>query len=181
MTQSFFSELKTELKNGLQEKGHPFRFGTLATIGLDASPQLRSVVLRKVSDDIQLTFYTDKRSNKINQLEKNNKVSILFYHPEKMLQITVYGVAHIIDDKMVLNQLWQNIHPNARKDYTTTNAPGMPISNSERVTYLQNTHHFCAITIDAHAIEYLKLQHTGHVKVKFSKTELDWEGTFLVP
>ena len=87
MTAIFFSELKDELQRGIHKKGHPFRCGTLATVGLETLPRLRTVVLRKVSEDLKLHIYTYKRFKKLIHIKENNKVSMLFYHPKQMLQI----------------------------------------------------------------------------------------------
>ena len=76
MTEVFFQELKEELQKSLVQKKHPFRYFTLATLGLEKIPRLRTVVLRKITEELMLTFYTDKRSKKIMHLKENNKVSL---------------------------------------------------------------------------------------------------------
>ena len=89
MVTKLFQDLKEELNKGFTEKDHPFRFFTLGTVGLDKMARLRTVVLRNVAEDLTLTFYTDKRSKKIIHINENSKVSTLFYHPDKMMQLKI--------------------------------------------------------------------------------------------
>ena len=93
MTAVFWEELKEELQRGASKKGHPFRYFTLGTVGLERLPRLRTIVLRRISEDLTLTFYTDRRSKKLIHIKENNKVSLLFYHPKKLMQLKVEGLA----------------------------------------------------------------------------------------
>lgn len=181
MTDIFFSELKGELQKGVHKKGHPFRYCTLATVGLETLPRLRTVVLRKVSEDLKLTFYTDKRSKKLIHIKENNKVSMLFYHPKQLLQVKVEGLASSITDENILKKYWSGVQTNSRKDYTTENAPGSTISNPDQLEYLNNENHFCIVEIEPFRIEYLKLKRPNHLRVQYSKVENSWEAEFLVP
>ncbi len=181
MTEGFYQELKDELQKSLVQKKHPFRYFTLATSGPENIPRLRTVVLRKVSENLMLTFYTDKRSTKIAHIEKNNKVSLLFYHPKKLLQLQIEGVATIVDDKAKLKDSWNGIQLNSRKDYTTDRAPGSTIDNPDNISYLEGENYFCMVEINPLKIEYLKLKRPNHLRIQFSKSNDDWQGEFLVP
>ena len=180
MLEEAFKELITALFNGIYKKGHPFRYFTLATINGDM-PQLRSVVLRKVSEDLKFTFYTDNRSSKIVQLKDNNNVSALFYHPKKQIQIKVDGIATLIKDKEVLNKYWHGVPIHARKDYTTSKSPGSIIDAVDSVSYLDQENYFCVVEIETTSIEYLKLQQPNHQRILFTKVNESWNGKFLVP
>ena len=183
MTQVFWQELQQELKKSLTAKGHPFRYATLGTVGLDQMARLRTIVLRDVGTppDFTFTIYTDQRSKKVTHIKENPKVSLLFYHPGKLLQLKIEGRAHLVKDEEKLNTQWQQINPNNRKDYLTSIAPGSSLQNPDQVAYLDNGHHFCMIEITPFKIEYLKLKRPHHLRVRFSKEEKDWYGEFLVP
>ncbi len=181
MTNQLFSEIKGELQRGVHKKGHSFRYGTLATVGLETMPRLRTVVLRKVSEDLKLTFFTDKRSKKLIHIKENNKVSMLFYDPKQLLQLKVEGLAYTIGDATILKKYWSGVQPNSRKDYTTKHAPGSSISNHDKVEYLDDENYFCIVEIEPFRIEYLKLKRPHHLRVQFSKKEEEWVGEFLVP
>jgi pyridoxine/pyridoxamine 5'-phosphate oxidase len=180
MIEKAFETLKTALFNGIHKKGHPFRYFTLATINGDM-PQQRTVVLRKISEDLKFTFYTDSRSPKIEQMQTNKNVSLLFYHPKKLIQIKVDGKATLINDKEELNTYWHGIPAHARKDYTTSNPPGSINKTPDTISYLDEENYFGIVEIDTTSIEYLKLQKPNHQRVLFTKTEENWAGEFLVP
>ena len=181
MKQIFWNELNEELQKAVSKKGHPFRFFTLATAGLDNLAILRTVVLRKVSKNLDLVIYTDKRSKKITHIKENNKVSLLFYNPEKMLQLKVEGKAEIITDKIMLNKHWNAIQINNRKDYITKNAPGSVINNPDAIEYIDSENHFCMLQIQPFKIEYLKLKRPNHIRIRFSKLGEKWHEEFLTP
>lgn len=181
MSNPFFQELKDELLQGATKKGHPFRYGTLGTVGLEYLARLRTIRLREVTPNLKLTFYTDKRSKKILHIKENPKVSLLFYHPEKLLQLRIEGVATIIKDAKILDQQWRKVGAESKKDYTTTKAPGSEIKSQEAIEYLVNENHFCSVEIKPFKIEYLKLQKPHHLRVRFSNEEAVWKSELLVP
>ncbi|WP_299528633.1 pyridoxamine 5'-phosphate oxidase family protein [Ulvibacterium sp.] len=181
MNTVIWKELSKELRDGVTEKGHPFRYCTMATVGLERMPRLRTVVLRKVSDNLDLSIYTDQRSKKIMHIKENNRVSLLFYHPEKMVQIKIEGLAGIHTDPKTLEKHWNKIKPGGRKDYTTSEAPGSDILDPHAVEYLEDNNYFCMVEIEPFKIEYLKLQQPGHLRIKYSKIDHSWKSEFLVP
>lgn len=181
MINSFFEELSTEIHNGINERGHPFRFITMATVGNETTARLRTVVLREVNDDLRLTIYTDSRTEKMKHIADNNQVSFLLYHPEKMLQLKVEGTAEIATNTDRLQTTWQNIQPNSRKDYITQTSPGNSIKNPDHVEYVKDKNYFTIIDITPSKIEYLKLKRPNHIRALFIKMDKSWNGEFLVP
>lgn len=182
MTTTIFKKLIQELKLGVNEKNHPFRFFTLATCDENNVPQARTVVLRDVNEDGSISFYTDKRSQKVTQLQNNPKVSLLFYHPEKLLQLKINGEAAFETNTAVLETTFTSLYEKSKNDYTTLKPPGSSISNATQVEYLTVENYFCKITIAPTTIEYLRLKRPNHLRVRFNKkNQEEWEGTFLVP
>lgn len=181
MKSIIFEELKAELRKAVDEKGHPFRYFTLGTVGLDNTARLRTVVLRNISDDIVLTIYTDKRSKKITHIKENKKVCLLFYHSEKLIQLKIDGIAKINNEEESKSRIWNSIHPDAKKAYVSNQAPGTTITDPNGIEYLSNEDFFCLVEISCFKIEYLKLQSPHHLRVRFSKTQDIWESEFLVP
>ncbi len=181
MTNLYLQEIKSELKLALTKRNHPLKFCVLGTLGSENIPQLRIVGLRKITDDFKFTFYTDKRSAKVTQIQNNPKVNLLFYHPEKKLQIKINGIASIIKDIGILKEQWLNITKRAKKDYTTMFAPGSKIKSPEEITYLKEKNFFCSVEIKTDTIEYLKLREESHFKVHFHQDINGWVSEFLVP
>ncbi|WP_446051182.1 pyridoxamine 5'-phosphate oxidase family protein [Zobellia laminariae] len=181
MTSTFWDETLAEIKKGITERGHPFRFFTLATIDQLGAPSQRTVVFRHFNDNLSLVFYTDERSQKVQEINKTGAISLLFYHPENLLQITIKGKASVITDPEVLKEYWSAVPDGNKKDYTTHIAPGSTMKNPDALEYLNGDHHFCAIQIEPNSIEYLKLKRPNHIRVLFTKVNTSWEGKFLAP
>lgn len=179
--ESFFNELSTELKLGTTKRGHPFRYFSLATNGLNEHLGIRTVVLRKVTPELRCTFYSDKRSKKMEELVSDPAVSALFYHPKKLWQIIIKGKAKIENDTEVLKTFWNGIPIKARKDYTTQLPPGTPVVKETDIEYLNDGDYFTMVHIIPEQIEFLKLERPSHSRVLFSKRKGDWVGTQLVP
>ncbi len=176
-----FRELKLALQEGTHIKGHPFRFFSLGTVSEENKPCLRTVVLRNVAEDLTLTFYTDSRSEKVNQIAKNAIVCLLFYDAEKQIQLRIDGAASINNLPDSLKEIWANMHPNAKKEYITQLAPGTQVEDTDELTYLTDKNYFCKVDIKPYQIEYLKLQSPKHLRVRFVKVNEIWESKFLVP
>lgn len=181
MTAPYLQELKDELQRAIHTKGHPFRYTTLGTVTTDNEVELRTVVLRQITDDFKLRIYTDSRSKKVAQLLQNPKASLLFYHPKKLLQLKVTGTASIITDPVELQRYYSGVQPASKKDYTTTQAPGADISNPDAIAYLENTHYFTIIEIAPTALEFLQLKRPNHIRVGFTLQDGTWNGQFLNP
>lgn len=181
ITRIYWDELIYELEKGAADKSHPFHNFTLGTVGLDHTARLRTVVLRKFSSELHLIIFTDDRSKKIVHLKENNKVGLLFYNPQKMLQLRIEGLATILRDPATKEKYWGGIEPKSRRDYTTTSPPGSIISGPESIEYLDSKDHFCAVEITPFKIEYLKLQNPNHLRMRFSRLHNNWDAEFLVP
>ena len=180
MKNKYLEEALRELVNGHAKKRHPFRYFVLATTE-NGRPTQRTVVLRKTLKDQSLVIYTDKRTQKIKQLQKSSHFSALFYDTKKLLQIRIEGKAELITDTTQIETYWHTVQAASRKDYTTSLAPGTPIEKLDEIEYTTTENNFCPVKLVPHTIEYLRLQRPNHVRVLFSKIKDTWSGEFLVP
>ena len=88
MLEALFQECNNKWAQVKNSKKHAFRFFTLATIASDGRPHIRTVVLRDFNPmNISFTVYTDSRSQKLKELERDKRAQLLFYDSKKMLQI----------------------------------------------------------------------------------------------
>jgi len=181
MPDKIFEKITQELNKGAFEEGHYFKYFALATLGVDKFARLRLVALRNVSDDLKLTFFTDKRSKKMLHIKENNRVSLLFYHHKKLIQLRIDGIARVNNDQYQIQKSWEQIGTEARKDYITKEAPGSSIEDPESLEYLKEGDYFSIVEIDPFRIEYLELKKNGHTKIKYSKDESGWTSEYLVP
>lgn len=181
MTQTFLQEVKEELQKGATKKDHAFRYFTLATVGLDQVARLRTIVLRKIEDDLRITFFTDSRSKKMIHLQENKKVGLLFYDSKKLMQIRIEGMAKVIRDAATKEKYWKDMSKSSKKEYTSATAPGTAIATLGKIEYLEDHDHFCVVEITPFKIEYLKLQRPPHIRVRYSWEVDRWEGELIVP
>lgn len=181
MIHKFLEDAITEIRLGASKKGHPYRYFAFATLGENKAPELRTVVLRQVTEDFKLRIYTDNRSQKVSQIEKNNTASLLFYHPKKLLQIKITGEARQITDQEELKRYYSGVQPSARKDYSTVQSPGSELSNPDNVAYLQDKNYFTILEINPLSLEFLQLKRPNHIRAEYQKNEKGWEGQFINP
>ncbi|TXD50751.1 MULTISPECIES: pyridoxamine 5'-phosphate oxidase family protein [unclassified Polaribacter] len=180
MKNQILEEAKQELVNGHSKKRHAFRYFVLAT-NENGKPRQRTVVLRKTLADLSLVIYTDKRTQKVKDIQDNAEFSALFYDSKKLLQIRVEGKAELITDKEQIATYWHTVQAESRKDYTTSIAPGTPIKNPDEVGYKAEENYFCPVKLIPNTIEYLRLKRPNHIRVLFTRMDTDWSGEFLVP
>ena len=84
-----------------------FEFCMMQIVGGHGSPCCRQMSNNgDVEYDGSSWFYTFEQSDKINQIETNPSVSLIFLI-ENMLFIHLYGIAKIIKQKSILTQRWQ--------------------------------------------------------------------------
>lgn len=182
MNDQYLEIARAELEAGVKNSSHPFHFFTLATTGINEVPRLRTVVLRAFSEDMTLTLYTDKRSRKVTHIKEHNKVCLLFYHPEKLMQLKIDGVAYLEKDQETLNKIWNSFDAPSRKDYITVKGPGSKIDHPEQIEYLDTSQNFAVMHIDPYKIEYLKLKRPNHIRVQYQLNERGgWDSSLLVP
>jgi pyridoxamine 5'-phosphate oxidase len=86
------------------------RYFQLATVRADGRPANRTVVFRGfLPDSNQIAIITDRRSQKIEQIEQNAKAEICWYFPKTREQFRLAGMLYIVDAEH-LNENWQRAY-----------------------------------------------------------------------
>ena len=67
------------------------RWMQLATIGVDNTPRVRTVVFRGWSKSYEIEVFTDKRSQKYHELDLNNNVEICWFFSKAKCQFRLRG------------------------------------------------------------------------------------------
>lgn len=176
-----FQQAKAELIRSNVDRRHPFRYFVLSTFG--EYPESRTVVKRGMEVDLKVLFFTDTRSPKVQQIMKNSKITALFYHPKKQLQIRMKGEAEIISKQderhsPLLERIRQS---ESIGDYTTRLPPSTPLPfDNSRTDYLKLIH-FTPIYIIPHELDILQLDREGHTRAMYMHKENDWQEILLTP
>ncbi|MGP9821767.1 pyridoxamine 5'-phosphate oxidase family protein [Salinarimonas sp. NSM] len=179
-----------QLARGVKDRRSPFHTPTVATIGLDGRPRLRTVVLRAADASAgRLRFHTDTRAEKVAELRRDARIALHAYDPAGKLQVRVEGTAVPHTDDGFAEEAWRASRPASRACYATEPAPGSALAAPDgfrlpesEEAILAGRGRFCAVEIVAEAMETLWLAHAGHRRALFSPGPGgSVEGTWLVP
>ena len=190
------SEIKSLLSRGVNDRKSNFHYTTLCTIDSNLRPQARTVIFRNFNTEkFYLSIHSDFRSKKINEINKNNYVSLVFYDDKKKIQLRVKGKAKIQASK---RDSWNKLGNWSRRCYLSEESPGTnkkePTSGFSEKYYFnapsteeseKGLQNFSVIKIIAEEIEWLFLASQGHRRILYNvKRDLEnikIEGKWLVP
>ncbi|WP_111668916.1 pyridoxamine 5'-phosphate oxidase family protein [Algoriphagus litoralis] len=177
-----WQSLVHELHRGALDPKHPFRYTNLGTIG-KTGPEIRTVVVRSVSKELDFYIFTDFRSEKVAELITNPAASLHFYHPSKRVQVRIKARTEVHHQNELSQRNWLQVQGEAKKAYSSTLAPSTPIQEFKEAfdwTESGDAHQFTVLKIIPDSIEVLQLNGTNHLKISYSKTN-SWAGQRLVP
>lgn len=157
------------LVRGAADRRAAFHTPTVATIGLDGRPRLRTVVLRGVDARARaLRFHTDARSAKVAELARDDRIAVHFYDPGHKVQIRIEGQARLMPHDV---EAWARSQAMSRICYAQIAAPGTPTDDPvAAATVADDTFgigNFVAVAVAATALEWLYLAHAGHRRALF--------------
>jgi general stress protein 26 len=170
-----------KLVNGSVKKKNGFRTMCVGTTSEDGSASQRIVVNRKVDEENKtIFFHTDNRSRKIDDLQKDNRISILFYDARQRIQIVVKARAILHTDDALASDRWKSTSPQARLGYMTIEAPNtkstMPtLGYDKKFSEIKPTDdesnafqkNFTVIACNVYELEFLYLDYSGNRKANF--------------
>jgi hypothetical protein len=169
-----------ELHRGALDPKHPFRYLTLATEGKHF-PQLRTVVLRKLSPSLDFHVFTDARSGKVKELLETPRASLLFYHPKKQVQVRIKSTVSFHSEDELAKAYWAKLPAHRQSEYRSTFAPGTPIDSPQAGWEETATRNFFSVLkFNPLSIDLLQLSKEGHLRLQFDLAS-NWEGTWLTP
>ena len=182
--EDIFKNVKHELRRGVLEKWHPFRFVPLAT-HFEDEIGMRYVVLRDVGQDLSCFIYTDTRTAKVRQISDNGLAVLLFYHPKKKVQIRLEGNPVIHYKNAVSSEHWENVPKFRKKEYGGVITPGARISEPEEAHHWPLTigqNYFTVLEIKPFKIEVLQLDGVEHRRALFELNEAnEWDKQWIAP
>lgn len=173
------TQIEEELQNAALKPSHPWRSPVLATLSL-MGPQQRILILRKFSVRWQLFFFTDYRSNKIAELQKNNSCSLHFYNPESQVQLRLSGKMEIHNRDQIAEEHLAKIPENRRADYQSALAPGTVLAADLPSGESQASTNFTVLVFKPQSLDYLKLSTEGHLRVSAQYLNGNWSDWNLI-
>lgn len=176
------------LVRGAADRRHAFHTPSVATIGTDGAPRVRTVVLRGAEPATRtLRFHTDARSGKAAELAADARVALHAYDPGAKLQLRLEGTARLHRHDAVADAAWAATRPFSRACYRLATPPGTaaddPVAALVEAGEGEEAGReaFVAVTVAVSRLEMLHLAASGHRRSAF-----DWRGralaaTWLVP
>jgi len=158
--------IEIELKKGPKAKRHPFRFAVLST-SVGSKVNSRWVVYRKYTEENTLLIYTDARSGKVDELNKNPKCSLLFYNERHKFQLRINAKVRIHQSDEITAKYWPGVNGSNSKDFITKKAPGQPIQSVEEGherNKALDSRYFCIIEMVAEGFDALQLNEHQHIR-----------------
>ncbi len=123
------------LHKGVNEINHPYRFYYLGTIGLDNTPQIRTMILRGFDEAKRsIWFLTDIRSPKISEIRQNSTVSLLWYDNPSRVQVRATATATIHYQDKIAKDRWILSTATSRSIFAAEVAPSTPIEGIPKLT-----------------------------------------------
>ncbi|QDZ19119.1 pyridoxine/pyridoxamine 5'-phosphate oxidase [Chloropicon primus] len=149
------------------------RYAQLATVREDGKPSNRTVVYRGfLEDTAKLTFVTDRRSKKVNELGANPWVELCWYFPQTREQYRIAGKMRVVQvgdgDEGLLGargNAWRRLSDGARGQFAWP-FPGLErgrddsaFSPDPPVTQDQSPlDEFCLLVLDPDHVDHLNLK-----------------------
>lgn len=156
---------------GVADRRSAFRTPTIATVGLDGAPQIRTMVLRRFESAARrLTLHTDRRAAKLTEITHQPSVAVHVYDARAALQVRLSAGAQIHTGDEAARQAWAAGAPSSHFGYAITPAPGseIPAPPPAAIGDESGFGNFALLTLTFHTLEWLWLHHGGHRRARFS-------------
>ena len=177
-------EALRHLAHAASDTSSPFRTVSVATIGHDGTPQVRTMMFRGFDPDaMTLDLYTDYRSTKVRGLEKSPDIQILMYDPNSQTQMRVSGTAELHCEDDVASVLWSNLPEYGRGDYLSRQPPGEQIAHpgdswEDKTLGGRN---FTVLRVSILSIDWLHLSGQGHRRALLTWDDGSFSARWLTP
>ena len=183
-----YTKILNLLTDAILNKSSEFHNFVFSNIN-DGRVESRYIVLRDfIEEDLNLIFFTDKRSPKLISIIKNNKTTCLFYSKTQKIQLRVTTESFILDDQKKIKKYWDEVPLISRKSYSTELPPSsfsnfetdglIKETDSKNSEYKDSFKNFSVIENYIKEIDFLSLNSEGHRRARVSldnkKFKLDW-------
>jgi len=159
---------------GAADRRSAFRTPTIATVGPDGAPRLRTMVLRRFEPATRrLTLHTDRRAAKLIDIAHQPCVAVHVYDARAALQVRLSARARIHAGDAVAREAWAAGAPSSHFGYAITPAPGTEIAAPPPAAIGGGAGfgNLALVTLTFDTLEWLWLYHGGHRRACFAWAE----------
>lgn len=174
------------LSRGVADRRSPFRTPTLATLGRDGCPRLRTVVLRAFDPAARrITVHSDLRAAKIAEIGADCRVALHVWDDGAQVQVRLDGIASVQSGAAARGE-WDRLHSGSRASYRVRPTPGTVLADpaaadADQVDEESAFKHFAVIAVSVTGLEWLHLARDGHRRAAFAWTDAGMRADWLVP
>lgn len=182
------------LGRGASHFNDPFHWPVLGTTGKEGV-SLRCVILREfILSGRVLICHSDARARKVQEISGSAKVSWLFYHPQRKVQLRISGHATLHADDQFAHEQWAAAKATSRLNYCAVEPPGTPVDKPSsglpvflhrKVPDLFNTekgrHNFMTIACRIDSMDWLVLRVLGNRRARFEWDKTGLNAKWLIP
>ena len=188
------NEIWKMLQRGANRYNDPFHWPVLGTLSEDGS-SLRTVILRQfVLPQRTLICHTDARAPKAQEILDCEKVSWLFYHPRRKVQLRITGHATLHTDDQLADNQWAATKITSRLNYCAAKPPGASVDkpSSGLPDFLLNKvpsllesergrKNFMVISCQIDSLDWLILSALGNRRAHFNWDENGQTAVWRIP
>ncbi len=152
-----------------ESKFDSYRWVQLATIGIDNTPRVRTVVFRGWSESYEMEIYTDKRSQKYYELDLNNKVEICWLFLKSKCQFRFRGTASF-DITKANQKHWDSLSEKSKCMWSWPCPGELFVNQPEKAKKIRTddlSDNFALIKIDINYVDQLILNSSVHKRRKW--------------
>ncbi len=171
------------LVQAVGEPGHPWRLPVLATAGR-SGPNARTVVLRAVTrPGFELLAFSDSRTAKVTELERDPSAVWLFYDPREQVQLRAFSEVRLHTNDSVADTYWHRLPAGSRYNYQAGEAPATPLDGPQPGQILTpgSTARFTVIIGRVTKLDWLWLAPEDHRRAQFQRAGTGWKAQWAVP
>lgn len=168
LSATLHQQLWRELAVAADQRGHPWRTPSLATVSPEGLPDARTVVLREVDPDQErLIFFTDARSPKVGQLKAQPRAVLVMWSAELGWQLRIQVACRVEASGLAVSSRWARLRSTpAAQDYLAPLPPGSPADAPP--SGLAAREHFAVVQAQVLEMDWLELAATGHRRARLS-------------
>lgn len=159
------------LARAVEDRRSALHVPTLASIGRDGAPSLRSVILRGFEAPSRtLAIHTDRRSAKAAEIAAEPRVMLHGHDPALRMQLRVAGVATLHLDDAVADAAWAASRETSRMTYATAHPPGTALPAPAPAPHdgAAGRGNFAALLLRIDSLDWLLLDPAGHRRARFA-------------
>ncbi|MEM6795447.1 MAG: pyridoxamine 5'-phosphate oxidase family protein [Acidobacteriota bacterium] len=176
--------IRSSLSRGVADPRSSFHWPTLATVTAEGEPRMRTVVLRgHDAERRELSFFTDRRSDKCPEIEAAPGSAVHVYDGRKKIQLRLRGTSFLHFEGEAWERAWERVRRGRTADYSHAPKPGSPVRTFDgfEPQGADPESQFTLVRFVYRSADYLHLGKSAHRRARIDFASDPAVATWLVP